>query len=131
MTTKNIHPIDRLVGQRVRLLRLARGVSQSMVASKLGLTFQQLQKYERGTNRISASKLFEIAAVLGVGVADLFQDTTDWNKDHMAPAPTMKDDFNPTQIDLRIVHRLSQIRDSRIKRHMLNLISAVIGDSDP
>jgi transcriptional regulator with XRE-family HTH domain len=69
---KRIHPVDVFVGQRIRALRIEQGLSQSAVAAKLGLTFQQLQKYEKGTNRVSASELFQIAEVLGVAVADLF-----------------------------------------------------------
>ena len=71
-----IHPVDRLVGRRVRLLRKCQGMSQTELANAIGLTFQQVQKYEKGTNRISASKLFEIAQALNVEVAALFADAT-------------------------------------------------------
>lgn len=65
-------PIDVEVGGRLRLLRRYRGLSQTELATQLGLTFQQVQKYERGANRISASKLWKAAEVLGVPVAELF-----------------------------------------------------------
>src|ERR1700687_3633592 len=72
--TENIRPVDRSVGRRVRMGRVSRGLSQTALASPLGVTFQQLQKYERGTNRISASKLHDIARILGVEVASFFED---------------------------------------------------------
>jgi transcriptional regulator with XRE-family HTH domain len=68
------HPIDLAVGARIRLTRKARGVSQQALADAVGLTFQQIQKYERGANRVSASKLAEIATCLQVSVAELFGD---------------------------------------------------------
>ena len=64
--------IDAHVGGRIRAFRRRRGLTQERLAERLGLTFQQVQKYERGTNRVSASKLFEIATILGVGVSGFF-----------------------------------------------------------
>ena len=66
------HDVDAFVGARIRSLRLAGKVSQEALASALGLSFQQVQKYEKGKNRVSASKLFEIAGALDVPVAELF-----------------------------------------------------------
>ena len=68
------HPIDVLVGRRARVCRTLEGMSQSAVAEKLGLTFQQLQKYERGHNRISASRLYELAQLFGVPVAYFYEE---------------------------------------------------------
>ncbi|MDB5439331.1 MAG: transcriptional regulator [Caulobacteraceae bacterium] len=67
------HPVDRHVGTAIRLRRRAMGMSQDELASKLGLTFQQVQKYERGINRVSASKLHAIAAALKTPIAYFFQ----------------------------------------------------------
>ncbi len=67
-----VHPIDRLVGGRVRECRLARGLTQADLARALGLTFQQIQKYESGANRISASKLWEAALFLEVDLGGFF-----------------------------------------------------------
>jgi len=68
------HPIDVLVGRRARERRTLQGMSQTAVADKLGLTFQQLQKYERGHNRISASRLYELAQIFGVPVAYFYEE---------------------------------------------------------
>ena len=70
-----IRRVDRLVGQNVRRLRLERGLTQDGIASALGISYQQVQKYESGANRISAGRLFEIARFFGVEVGgDLFED---------------------------------------------------------
>lgn len=74
--TETPDPIDVYVGARLRALRLQRKLSQSELAQALGLTFQQIQKYERGSNRISASKLLRAAEYLQAPVASLFPDST-------------------------------------------------------
>lgn len=71
------HPIDVHVGRRVRLRRRELGVSQQRLAEGLGLTFQQVQKYERGANRISASKLYEIGRLLSVPIGWFFEGLDD------------------------------------------------------
>lgn len=69
---KTPHPVDVHVGKGVRSRRVLRGMTQSVLAEQIGLTFQQLQKYESGANRISASRLWEIAQILDVPVASFF-----------------------------------------------------------
>lgn len=70
--TDTPHEIDVYVGDRIRRIRKALGLSQTQLGEALGLTFQQIQKYERGTNRVSASKLWQTAQTLGVQIGDLF-----------------------------------------------------------
>ena len=72
MDDKAPNPIDVHVGRRIRERRRQLGLSQEKLADALGLTFQQVQKYERGSNRVSASKLFEVSRTLGVRVSDFF-----------------------------------------------------------
>ncbi len=118
MTNRQPHPIDRLVGSRVRLFRTAQGLSQSRLAGDLGITFQQVQKYENGTNRISASRLFEISRLLGVGVTELYGSTED-------VSPGFADEVAstlPSMLDHKIIRALSRIDDDRIKRKVLALI---------
>jgi len=67
------HSVDIHVGSRLRALRRRRGISQEHLASKLGVSFQQIQKYEKGANRISASSLFEAAEALDVSIMDFFE----------------------------------------------------------
>ena len=70
----NSDPIDRLVGEKVRMRRMVLGISQKKMGQHLGVTFRQVEKYERGTNRIFASRLYEIAQFLDVDVSYFFQD---------------------------------------------------------
>ena len=73
MTKKSPNPIDKHVGSRVRMRRMMVSMSQEKLGEKLGITFQQIQKYEKGTNRIGASRLQQIANVLGVPVGFFFE----------------------------------------------------------
>ena len=75
MSTKT-NDIDKAVGARIRAYRKASGMSQSALASVIGVRFQQVQKYENGTNRVAASRLWQIADAFGINVVDLFQDIT-------------------------------------------------------
>lgn len=70
--TPSPEPVDRFVGERIARRRAALGLSQMALAGRIGVSFQQLQKYEAGTNRVSASRLFAVAAALGASVADFF-----------------------------------------------------------
>jgi transcriptional regulator with XRE-family HTH domain len=118
MTSKQPHPVDRVVGSRVRLIRTARGFSQSRLAEDLGITFQQVQKYEKGTNRISASRLFEISRLLGVSVPELYQGADDAAEEPL-DSPS---DALPSLLDHKIIRALSRIDDDQIKRKVLALI---------
>ena len=73
MGSKKPDPIDVEVGQRIRIQRLAAGLSQSELADKIGVTFQQVQKYEKGANRVGAGRLTQIAQVLNVPVSSFFE----------------------------------------------------------
>ena len=121
-----IHPVDKSVGLRIRLLRTQKGVAQTKLAEALGLTFQQIQKYEQGVNRVSASKLYQIANVLDVDVAYFFSDLA-----RMSTGETEDglDLSALTQLDLSILRRLLAMKNTRIKRHLLNLLVA-FADAD-
>lgn len=84
---KTADPIDRHVGARIRLRRLDLGVSQEQLGSRLGLTFQQVQKYERGLSRVGAGRLYRIARVLGVPVGWFFEGLPDPSLDSGLPPP--------------------------------------------
>ena len=75
MATRKSGPLDAMVGARIRMLRVNRGMSQTMLAERIGVTFQQVQKYERGANRVGASRLSQIASVLDVSVGELFESS--------------------------------------------------------
>jgi transcriptional regulator with XRE-family HTH domain len=73
MPVRKSGPLDAMLGARLRTLRVSRGISQAVLAEKIGVSFQQVQKYERGANRVGANRLARIAAVLDVSVTEFFE----------------------------------------------------------
>src|SRR5690349_12571093 len=73
MSTRKSGPLDAMVGDRIRMFRVNRGMSQTMLAGRIGVTFQQVQKYERGASRVGVSRLVRIASVLDVSIGELFE----------------------------------------------------------
>jgi transcriptional regulator with XRE-family HTH domain len=122
-----IHPVDRLVGQRVRTARLTRKMSQSQLASALGVTFQQLQKYEKGTNRISASRLFDIATALEMDVGSFFQDALGTPANGQGAGVL---DASLDRLDIMIVQELARLKDNTIKRHVHGILAALVEDTN-
>lgn len=111
------NPIDAHVGSRVRLRRAMLNVSQEKLGEHLGITFQQIQKYEKGTNRISASALYRIADVLSVPVSFFFAEMPG---DNTTPAPT--NTFERLDFDIAIAARgLNQ----EAKRSVLSIINTL------
>lgn len=76
MDKKDLREIDKQIGSRLRTMRLERGISQHCLGSALGISFQQIQKYERGLNRMGASRIVQLSKFLGVSINDFFQDHT-------------------------------------------------------
>jgi len=115
------HPIDAAVGKNLQNIRALRGVSQSELGSRVGVTFQQIQKYEKGVNRISASKLVEMADVLDVAIADFFDGVSAKNK----PAAT-KLDLGAVSVEtVKLVTAFDAITDKGARRHILQLVKAL------
>ena len=111
------HPIDVHVGSRVRLRRTLLGKSQEKLGEGLGLTFQQVQKYERGVNRIGSSRLFHLSQILDVPVSFFFDEMPALGLDAMSGlSKTKTTDFEP---------------DPLIKRETLELVRAYYKISDP
>ena len=100
---EDIHPVDRHVGRRVQEKRLGLGLSQTALAQAVGVSFQQVQKYEKGTNRVSASKLFEIAELMREEIAFFF-DGYSSRRPGLAEetAPVFEHDFPMTKHSLEI-----------------------------
>ena len=114
---ENIRVVDQSVGRRVRMTRVSRGLSQTALASQLDLTFQQLQKYEKGTNRVNASRLHDIAHILGVEVASFFEDAA-----YPERLANIVDSDMPRRIDLLIASKLSQLPEGQLKHQLTALI---------
>ena len=112
-----VHPVDIHVGRKIREARLARGLTQSGVAKQLGLSFQQLQKYETGYNRVSASKLFELSQLLEVPPSFFFEGL-------VSGAP----EANTTLMDdqtAKAVLALTSIKDEKVKNHLRSMIHEI------
>jgi len=129
------NPIDVHVGGRVRLQRMLLGVSQEKLAERLGLTFQQIQKYEKGVNRIGASRLFDLAHVLGVPV-QFFYDEAPVGQTRTASAPGMSErpadsyifDFLNTREGLELNRAFARITDAKARRAILDLVRTLAGE---
>jgi transcriptional regulator with XRE-family HTH domain len=126
---KQPNPIDVHVGQRVRLRRMILGVSQEKVGDSLGITFQQVQKYEKGTNRISASRLQQIANILSVPVPYFFEDQP---SDQMGSSGKDADHHHGTEFlsdpqAFRLNSAFARIKDAKVRRAVIDLVRA-LGD---
>ena len=121
------NPIDVHVGDRVRRRRRALGVSQEQLADKLGLTFQQVQKYERGANRISCSKLYQIASALQAHVAYFFEGLPD----PVRTAGVAEDpaafvhDLPLTPEERLFTGLLSRIESKQVRKRLLELVKSL------
>ena len=131
--TKNLpNPTDKHVGTRVRMRRLMLGMSQSTLADAIGLKFQQVQKYEKGTNRISASRLVQIARALQVPIPFFF----DGARSGFAPsnAKAMADDhvteFLSSSHGVKLVKALMEIKDAAVRRSIVNLVERLADSND-
>jgi transcriptional regulator with XRE-family HTH domain len=119
------NPVDRHVGERVRARRKQLGLSQDKLAEALGLTFQQVQKYERGVNRISASKLFEAAGALSVEVPFFFDglQPAGGGADGVAePAAPAFEALVLTPEDTELLTAFRSIRGKRMRRRVMELV---------
>jgi transcriptional regulator with XRE-family HTH domain len=125
VTNKRSDPLDIEVGRRVRTFRLQKEWSQAKLADQLGLTFQQVQKYEKGTNRIGAGRLQRIANILEIPVADFF---TSHKQGGVAPAELFR--LLDTAAALRLVRAYSRIREPRVQQSIMRLVESIAADSD-
>jgi transcriptional regulator with XRE-family HTH domain len=124
------HPVDVLVGRRVRLRRTLLGMSQEKLGDAIGLTFQQVQKYERGSNRIGSSRLWELSQVLDVPVGFFFEGH-DGADGHAEAAPEAGDgggapsDRIADRETMELVRAFRRIRDAGVRRRIYDLIKAM------
>ena len=134
MSAKVPNPIDAYVGSRVRTRRLMLGMSQERLAEQIGVTFQQVQKYEKGTNRIGASRLQAIAGVLAVPVAFFFQqdNSQPLNTDGLGAINGLEDlsDFLTSKEGLSLNKAFMKINDPSVRQSVLTLIKSLASASD-
>jgi transcriptional regulator with XRE-family HTH domain len=132
MAKKVPNPVDKHVGSRVRMRRMMLGMSQGKLGDALGLTFQQVQKYEKGTNRISASRLQHISHILQVPVAFFFEGAPHQPGQPKgtgeAPSPTYVSDFIATSDGLALIKAFTRIKEPKLRRRIVNLVKEIAGD---
>jgi transcriptional regulator with XRE-family HTH domain len=132
MAKKAPNPTDKHVGSRVRMRRIMLSMSQEKLGDALGLTFQQVQKYEKGTNRIGASRLQQIAHTLQVPVAFFFEGapTLGPHPDGMkeAPSPAYVADFLATSEGLALTKAFMRIKEPKLRRRIVDLVQAIAGE---
>lgn len=133
---RQAHPVDVHVGGRVRLRRVFLGYSQEKLANALGLTFQQIQKYERGANRISASKLYELSRILSVPVTYFFEGVESEGESGSAggqeagaaAASTIHSsdpDFTNQRETLQLISSYYRIPDAKVRAEVLSLLKTL------
>jgi transcriptional regulator with XRE-family HTH domain len=135
MSTKAPNPVDKYVGSRVRMRRIMLGMSQEKLGEALGLTFQQVQKYEKGTNRVGASRLAQISEILQVPVSFLFEggpgampNTEGFGE---AASPTYVSDFLATSEGLSLTRAFTRITDAKLRRSIVDMVEQIAAREAP
>ena len=139
MAGKKPNPMDIHVGSRVRLRRMVIGMSQEKLGEKMGLTFQQIQKYEKGTNRIGASRLFQLSQILDVPVQFFFEDAPlhAVTIRGMVPAAGFAElkteafllDFLNSRDGLELNRAFVKITDPKVRKRVVDLVRALSEDT--
>ena len=139
MAKKQPSSVDAHVGSRVRLRRMLIGMSQEKLGECLGLTFQQVQKYEKGANRIGASRLYDISSILGVPVSYFFDDLVGdhgvkranghSNTTDVDAGPYMME-FVSSAEGFQLVRAFTKITDPRVRKRMLDLVKSLTGEEE-
>ena len=132
MVKKTPNPIDKHVGSRVRMRRMMIGMSQEKLGHALGLTFQQIQKYEKGMNRIGASRLQQISQILQVPVAFFFEGAPnpagEIQVTNGAPSSSYVSDFLATSDGLALTKSFTRIKDAKLRRRIVELVEQIAGE---
>ena len=123
-----VHPVDLYVGARLRIRRKVMGLSQTQVADALGITFQQIQKYERGSNRISASKLYDAAKLLQAPVSYFFEGLDETDGGHDDGFAHRMIQFISTPEGLELAALFPRLDDRRVRRRVVDLVRAMVDD---
>jgi transcriptional regulator with XRE-family HTH domain len=134
------NPVDIHVGTRVRFRRMLLGMSQEKLGEKLGLTFQQVQKYEKGVNRIGASRLFDLSQVLGVPVQFFYEEaplTADQQQAQVSagfterPSESYIVEFLNSREGLELNRSFARIQDPKVRRSVVDLVRSLAGEEQP
>ena len=127
--------IDRIVGQRLRWRRRELKLTQEQLGERLGLTFQQVQKYEKGVNRISAGRLFEMAGALGVAITYFYEGVDDLLEE-LPAFGSVHDGNEPSELPviyseaMELLNAFQKINDSALRRSLVETIKATAASFD-
>lgn len=128
MGSKSPDAVDRFIGARVRMRRILVGMSQEKLGEALGITFQQIQKYEKGTNRISVSRLHQIASVLGAPISMFYEGAPEGGEGtpglREGRAARYETDFLASPEGVQLMRAFLRIRSSRVRRKLIELAAA-------
>jgi transcriptional regulator with XRE-family HTH domain len=128
---KTPNPIDQHVGSRVRMRRMMLGMSQATLGDGLGITFQQVQKYEKGTNRMGAGRLQHISHILQIPVPFLFEGAaqlTGQSKGNgAATSPAYVSEFLATSDGLALTKAFMRIKEIKVRRRIVELVEEIVG----
>jgi len=135
MAKKAPNPIDKHVGSRVRMRRMMLGMSQEKLGDALSLTFQQVQKYEKGANRIGASRLQQISLILQVPVSFFFEGAPPppgkpFGGMSEAPSPSFVTDFLATTDGLTLTRAFMRIKNAKLRRRIVELVEEMAGEDN-
>jgi transcriptional regulator with XRE-family HTH domain len=127
--TKIPNPIDKYVGSRLRVRRTMLGMSQQKLAEALGLTFQQVQKYEKGVNRMGSSRVQHAAEILQVSVPFFFEGGPGGHAlSETAPSPAYVNEFVASEDGLRLIKAFTRITRPAVRHGIVNLVQQIAGD---
>jgi transcriptional regulator with XRE-family HTH domain len=128
MRVKTPNPIDRHVGARIRMQRMVRGLSQTKLGKEVGVTFQQVQKYEKGVNRVGASRLQRIANVLKVAPDFFFDGASAKAVTGISKEITLIDGFASSREGVALSKAFTKISDQKMRRSIVSLVEQIVRD---
>ena len=126
MARKGPSTVDKIVGRNIRIYRLAKGISQTELGDSLDITFQQIQKYENGVNRVGSGRLFKIASVLEVPVTAFFEGS---DGAHQSKDPRVFGLLAEPH-SMQLIQAFSEIKDPRIRRSIVALVRTIARSDD-
>jgi transcriptional regulator with XRE-family HTH domain len=127
---KSTGSIDKEIGSRVRMRRISIGMSQEKLGDMLGLTFQQVQKYEKGTNRISVGRLVDIAKILGVDIHFFFNGVQSESGFAEGNPPPYISEVMSTPEGLQLIRTFTGIKNPKVRKSIVQLVAALASEDE-
>ena len=125
---KRIEPVDKLVGQNIRIFRMAKGISQTELGNSVGVTFQQIQKYEKGANRVGSSRLARIAGILKVPISCFFDNSAS-GSDGPVAGPVVTD-LLISPYAVQMLKAFAKLPSDKLRRSIVVLTESIARSPD-